>query len=78
MMNRVTGPSSTSFDAKAWVGKKKKEYCGLQKLGEAFLESLGHELNFEGLKSDQNRSSHRYRMPKPVIGTPCTCTCLAK
>lgn len=59
MMNRVTGPSSTSSDAKAWVGKKKKEYCGLQILGEAFLESLGHELNLEGLKSDQNRSSHR-------------------
>lgn len=61
MMNRVTGPSSTSSDAKAWVGKKKKkqEYCGLQKLGEAFLESLGYELNLEGLKSDQNRSSHR-------------------
>ena len=58
MMNRVTGPSSTSSDAKAWVGKK-KEYCGLQILGEAFLESLGHELNLEGLKSDQNRSSHR-------------------
>ena len=39
--------------------KKKQEYCGLQKLGEAFLESLGYELNLEGLKSDQNRSSHR-------------------